>query len=89
MMPVSVAPSDLRFRCRDVDVDGGICQLLVRHAGPHASAVEGAYLTWDRGDVHRWAMMRPPSWLVQLPWAPGFQPHIVRDENDLPNAVGD
>jgi hypothetical protein len=67
-------PMPSRQRCTHVDADGGRCQLLAGHLDRHAAAADGAFLTWDGYDVHRWGKLDPPDWLIRLPWAPGFPP---------------
>jgi hypothetical protein len=65
---------DAQERCEIYDRPTGRCQLDKTHSGPHAISIDGAFITWQGQDVHSWAKRKPPAWLVQLPWAEGYEP---------------
>jgi hypothetical protein len=62
--------------------EGGRCQLLALHLGPHAALIDDAYLTWTADNTpFRWSRGRPPDWLIDLPWFPGAHP-TMRQASD-------
>jgi hypothetical protein len=65
-------------RCLASNSEGGRCQLLDGHDGPHAVALPESYLTWTtrEHETYRWSMLRPPPWLIDLSWMPGAQPGL-------------
>ena len=63
-------------RCAEYDIIAGRCQLLDGHGGVHIADTGDAYLTWLLGEKRQWRRHPPPLWLVDLAWAPGFQPTI-------------
>jgi hypothetical protein len=76
-------------RCEDYDFSGGRCQLRFNHEGQHAADIGGTCLTWSPGEVHHWRMYPAPTWLIALPWAPGYQPAVrdaARPLQDSPQA---
>jgi hypothetical protein len=62
------------MRCTDTDVDGGRCQLVLDHDGPHAANIDGAYVTWSADEIYHWRRRTPPHWVAEMPWAPGLPP---------------
>jgi hypothetical protein len=64
------------MRCTDRDVDGGQCQLVFDHDGPHAARIDGTYLTWSADEIYHWRRPTPPQWVVEMPWATGLEPPI-------------
>jgi hypothetical protein len=63
-------------RCEEGDQTGVRCQLLKGHVAPHAAAISGTYPTWQPGEVRHWRLFPAPHWLIELSWAPGFQPSV-------------
>jgi hypothetical protein len=83
--PFVADPAPSRLRCAGSDPGGGRCQLVACHSWSHAAAVVDAYLTWYQGALCRWSIRTPPHWLIDLPWAPGFQPRVQAAEARLPH----
>jgi hypothetical protein len=74
-------------RCADYERSVGRCQLLTGHGGPHAISVDAAFITWDSDATSQWVKAKPPGWLVNLAWAPGYQPTLYSDRRYAPGAV--
>jgi hypothetical protein len=78
--PPDVVPPETHVeRCADYERSVGRCQLLTGHRKPHAISVDAAFITWYGGAISQWVKAKPPGWLVNLAWAPGYQPTLYSD----------
>jgi hypothetical protein len=69
-------PPESVERCPDYDVANGRCQLVAEHPGQHATDVGDACMTWLLGEAQYWRWYPAPHWIIELPWASGFQPAV-------------